>query len=121
LVSEGKNYKEIAEELGLEEEKVISCELSAFNYHISYDSAPEDWVSPEFVYNLEEHKAALLSPELLREIRELSDTEMKMLLKFIDEVPISEEEREWAAQKFLELQNVAHGFSERVSFDPVTD
>ena len=47
---------------GIDEDKVISCELSANNYHVSYDSAPEDWVTPEFVYNFEEHKATLLSP-----------------------------------------------------------
>jgi hypothetical protein len=39
---------------------------------------------------------------------------MKMLMKYIDDSPVSEEEREWAAQKFHELQNVAHGFSEEI-------
>lgn len=114
LVKEGKTYQEIAEILGLDETKVMQCELSANNYHISYDSSPEDWVTPEFVYNFEEHKATLLSPELVSQIRGLSDAEMKMLMKYIDDSPVSEEEREWAAQKFHELQNVAHGFSEEV-------
>jgi DNA-directed RNA polymerase specialized sigma subunit len=114
LVMEGKTYQEIAEILELDETKVMQCELSANNYHVSYDSSPEDWVTPEFVYNLEEHKATLLSPELVSQIRGLSDAEMKMLMKYIDDSPVSEEEREWAAQKFHELQNVAHGFSEEV-------
>ena len=114
LVAEGKTYAEIATELNIEESKVIYCELSANNYHVSYDSTPEDWVTPEFVYNFEEHKATLLSPELVTQIRELSDAEMKMLLQYVEEVPISEEEREWAANKFYELQAVAHGFSEEV-------
>ena len=114
LMAEGKTYAEIATELNIEESKVIYCELSANNYHISYDSTPEDWVTPEFVYDFEEHKATLLSPELVTQIRELSDAEMKMLLQYVEDAPISAEEREWAANKFYELQAVAHGFSEEV-------
>lgn len=112
FLEEGKTYQEIAELLNIDEAKVIHCEMSAQNYHVSYDSTPEDWVSPEFVYNFEEHKATLLSPELIQEIRSLSDAEMKMLMQYIDDAPISEEEREWAANKFFELQGVAHGLTE---------
>jgi DNA-directed RNA polymerase specialized sigma subunit len=114
LVAEGKTYKEIAEVLGIEETKVLHCELAVNNYHVSYDSSPEDWCTPEFVYNFEEHKATLLSPELVNLIRGLSDAEMKMLLQYVDEVETSEEEREWAADKFFELQAVAHGLTEKV-------
>ena len=114
LLTEGKTYREVAELLDIDETKVIYCELSANNYHVSYDSTPEDWVTPEFVYNFEEHKATLLSPELLRQIRQLSDAEMKMLLQYVDEAPISEEERVWAGNKFFELQGVAHGLSEEI-------
>lgn len=112
LMAEGKTYAEIATELNIDETKVVYCELSANNYHVSYDSTPEDWVTPEFVYNFEEHKATLLSPELVTQIRELSDAEMKMLLQYVEDAPISAEEREWAANKFYELQAIAHGFSE---------
>jgi DNA-directed RNA polymerase specialized sigma subunit len=112
LVIEGKTYKEIAEILDIDELKVLHCEMSSNNYHVSYDSSPEDWVTPEFVYDFEEHKATLLSPELVQEIRDLSDAEMKMLLQYVEGAPISEEEREWAATKFYELQAVAHGLSE---------
>jgi DNA-directed RNA polymerase specialized sigma subunit len=114
LVAEGKSYREIADILDIEEAKVVHCELSANNYHISYDSTPEDWVTPEFVYNFEEHKATLLSPELIHQIRTLTDAEMKMLLQYVEGASISEEEYEWAANKFYELQAVAHGFSEEV-------
>ena len=114
LMAEGKTYAEIATELNIDETRVVYCELSANNYHVSYDSTPEDWVTPEFVYNFEEHKATLLSPELVTQIRELSDAEMKMLLQYVEDAPISAEEREWAANKFYELQAVAHGFSEEV-------
>ena len=112
LMAECKTYAEIATELNIDETKVVYCELSANNYHVSYDSTPEDWVTPEFVYNFEEHKATLLSPELVTQIRELSDAEMKMLLQYVEDAPISAEEREWAANKFYELQAIAHGFSE---------
>jgi len=121
LVAEGKSYREIAVILNIEESKVMHCELSANNYHVSYDSTPEDWVTPEFVYDFEEHKATLLSPELVQEIRDLSDAEMKMLLQYVEGAPISDEEREWAANKFFELQSVAHGLSESVSFDSSPD
>jgi DNA-directed RNA polymerase specialized sigma subunit len=114
LVLQGKTYSEIAEILNIDELKVLHCEMSSNNYHVSYDSSPEDWVTPEFVYNFEEHKATLLSPELVAQIRGLSDAEMKMLLQYIDEAPISEEEREWAANKFYELQAIAHGLSEEI-------
>ena len=114
LVAEGKSYKEIVEVLGLDESKVMHCEISANNYHVSYDSSPEDWVTPEFVYNFDEHKATLLSPELITLIRELTDAEMTMLMRYIDGNPASEEESEWAAERFYELQNVAHGLTGEV-------
>jgi DNA-directed RNA polymerase specialized sigma subunit len=109
LLQEGKTYKEVADLLGLDEIKVMHCEMSANNYHVSYDSSPEDWVTPEFIYDFDEHKATLLSPELVQEIRGLTDAEMKMLMQYIDGAPVSEEEREWAADKFFELQSVAYG------------
>ena len=121
LVAEGKTYKEIGEILGLDELKVMHCELSTNNYHVSYDSSPEDWVTPEFVYNFEEHKATLLSPELISQIRSLSDAEMTMLMRYIEGVSVSEEEREWAAEKFFELQGIAHGTSGQFSDELLSD
>jgi hypothetical protein len=114
LVAEGKTYGEIAVLLGIDELQVLHCEMSANNYHVSYDSSPEDWVTPEFVYNFEEHKATLLSPELISEIRSLSDPEMAMMVKYVEESPMSEEEQEWCAEKFYELQSIAHGLREEV-------
>jgi DNA-directed RNA polymerase specialized sigma subunit len=112
LLSEGKTYTEVADLLGLDEFKIMQCEMSATNYHISYDSSPDDWATPEFVYDFDEHKATLLSPELIQEIRTLSDAEMKMLMQYVDGAEISEEEYEWAASKFFELRGVAYGFGE---------
>ena len=115
LLLEGKTYREIAEVLDIEESKVIYCEMSANNYHISYDSTPEDWVTPEFIYDFEEHKATLLSPELLQEIRSLNDAEMRIILQYVEGAVISEEEREWAADKFYDLRGIAHGLSGQIS------
>ena len=112
LLQEGKTYREVADLLGLDETRVMHCEMSANNYHVSYDSSPEDWVTPEFIYDFDEPKATLLSPELVHEIRGLTDAEMKMLLQYIEEAPISEAEREWAADKFFELQSVAYGLGQ---------
>jgi two-component SAPR family response regulator len=109
MLAEGKTYKEVGDLLGFDEIKIVHCEMSTYNYHVSYDSSPEDWVSPEFVYDFEEHKATLLSPELIREIKKLTDPEIKMLLQYVEEANISEEEYEWAADKFAELQAIAHG------------
>lgn len=115
LIESGKTYQEVAEIVGIDETKVIMCEMSSQNYHVSYDSSPEDWVTPEFVYNFDEHKATLLSPELVLEIKALSDAEMAILMKYVEEADISEEEREWAAEKFFELQNIAHGIGQKFS------
>jgi DNA-directed RNA polymerase specialized sigma subunit len=112
LIEEGKTYREIAKLLEIDESRVIQCEMSANNYHVSYDSSPEDWVTPEFVYDFEEHKASLLSPELISQIRSLTDAEMKMLMEYIEGSPVSEEESEWAAEKFFELRGIAHGLAE---------
>jgi DNA-directed RNA polymerase specialized sigma subunit len=114
LIAEGKTYKEIADILDLDESKILHCEMSSNNYHVSYDSSPEDWVTPEFVYNFEEHKATLLSPELIAQIRAMTEAEMTMLMRYVDGVHVSDEEYEWASEKFHELRGIAHGLSEEV-------
>jgi DNA-directed RNA polymerase specialized sigma subunit len=121
LVAEGKNYSEIAEILDIDENRVVLCELSSNNYHVSYDSTPEDWTSPEFIFEVEEHKATLISPELLREIRGLSDSDMRKLLEYIEDAPMSENDWEWASDKFFELRTVAHGLRGELPTDTFTD
>lgn len=111
LLKEGKTYAQISEELGIDETKVLICEMSANNYHISYDSQPDDWVTPEFVYDHDEAKATLLSEELTEKIKDLSEAEMSLLLKYVNDAEMTPEERDWAGEKFTELQNVAHGFT----------
>jgi len=121
MCADGMTYAEVAEALGIEELKVMQCQLSANNYHVSYDSTPEDWVTPEFVYDFDEHKATLLSPELIAQIRKLTDAEMSMILKYVEGNRVTEDEHEWAAEKFFELQNIAHGTAEQLSDEPFSD
>jgi DNA-directed RNA polymerase specialized sigma subunit len=111
LLNSGRSYKEIADILNITDTKALLCEMSVNNYHVSYDSRPEDWSTPEFVYEVDEAKATLLSEELKETIKNLSDVEISMLMKHVEEVEMSEEEKEWASEKFLELQNIAHGNS----------
>jgi DNA-directed RNA polymerase specialized sigma subunit len=115
MLKSGKTYTEISEELGISEERVVMCDMSTYNYHISYDSQPEDWSTKEFVFSDDEAKSSLLSPLLVEEIRSLSDAEMMMLMRFIGEEEVSEEEREWAADKFFFLQSVAYGLTEETN------
>ena len=109
MLKEGLSYAEIATILEIGEEKVVMCDMATYNYHISYDNQPEDWTTKEFIFNDDEHKSTLLSPELIGEIKSLSDAEMGMLINYIEGNSTSEEEKEWAAEKISELQTVAYG------------
>jgi DNA-directed RNA polymerase specialized sigma subunit len=108
-IQDKKSYKTIAEELGITESKVLMTEMSSMNFHVSYDSSPEDWVSREFIYNDDDVKPYVVSEELISEMKNLSESEMSIMLKFIDESPQSKEDKEWAEQKLSSLRNVAHG------------
>jgi hypothetical protein len=112
LIAEGKTYIEIASEMGIDETKVLMCEMSSNNYHVSYDSSPEDWVTPEFVYHADEVKAALISTNLTAMMKSMTDAEMGIMMKYVDDHPMTSEEREWASEKFSDLHSVAHGLSE---------
>jgi DNA-directed RNA polymerase specialized sigma subunit len=112
MLKDHKTYAEIALELGIDESRVLDCQLSENNYHVSYDLQPEDWASSDFIYNNDEVKSTLLSRELIAAIKSLSDSEMEIMLLFINDDPIPTEEREWAYSIFTELQSIAHGFPE---------
>ena len=109
LLSEGKTYIEIGEILEISDTKALMCEMSSNNYHVSYDTQPEDWVSPEFIYEFDEAKATLQTDGLSGEIKSLTDSEMAIMMKYVDEVEMTPEEREWASEKFFELQRIAYG------------
>lgn len=111
-LKEKKTYSEIAKELDIVESKVLMIEMISNNYHVSYDNSPDDWVSKEFIYNDDDVKPYLLSSPLLETMGKLTEAEIAMLTKFVEKADMPEEEREWAADKFAELQKIAYGFSE---------
>jgi hypothetical protein len=80
--------------------------MSSYNYHISYDSQPEDWSTREFVHI--EDMEYVLSKELRKAMASLTDAEIGMILKYTEDQSSSEEEREWAADKLWELQSIAY-------------
>ena len=107
LLKEGKSYAEIAKELGIDEDRVIMCDMSSYNYHITYDNQPEDWATKEFIYI--EDVEYVLSKDLRKAMTSLTDAEISMVLKYVEGESSSEEEREWAADKLWELQSIAYG------------
>lgn len=109
MLKDNLSYAEIAELLQIEESRVLDCQLSENNYHVSYDLQPEDWGSTEFVYNADEVKSTLLSRELVNCIDDLTDSQMELLSKFIDGDPLTVEEKDWASRTFESLKAVAHG------------
>lgn len=114
LLQQGKTYAEVAKILNITDSKALICEMSGNNYHVSYDSQPDDWVSPEFVYEFDEAKATLHSEGLSSRIRNLTDSEMAIMMKYVEESDMTTEEREWASQKFFELQGLAYGYDQDV-------
>jgi DNA-directed RNA polymerase specialized sigma subunit len=112
MLKNHKTYAEIAKELNIDENRVLDCQLSENNYHVSYDLQPEDWATSDFIYNSDEVKSTLLSTELIAAIKSLSDPEMEIMLTFINEDPMLEEDKSWASTVFNELQSIAHGFPE---------
>ncbi|ATW62836.1 putative RNA polymerase sigma-70 factor [Synechococcus phage S-CBWM1] len=121
-VKAGKTYAEIAEELGVEEGKVAICHLAENNYHVSYDSSPEDWTSPEFIHLDDEVKASLNCPHLLSELKKLTEGDVNIILSYLDGgAGLSEQQKEWAADKFFELKGIAYGDSPYPYGDGITD
>jgi DNA-directed RNA polymerase specialized sigma subunit len=103
------SYSEISKALGIPEQKVVMIEMTTYNYHVSYDSNPEDWVSREFIFNDDEVKPYIASPDLIEGIRSLSESELGVMTKYLEGKDMTQGEREWASEKFSELHSVAHG------------
>lgn len=109
MLKENMSYRDIADTLEIDESRVLDCQLSENNYHVSYDLQPEDWSTTEFVYNAEEVKSTLMSSDLLTHISELSDDEVNLIVAFIEGQELKERDRHWASETFAKLQAIAHG------------
>lgn len=109
LLKQNKTYAEIAEELGIDEEKVVICHMAEQNYHVSYDSSPEDWTTPEFLHTDDEVKAVLSCPEIREELKKYSENQVNLLLNYIDGAYMNAADQEWAQKEFKSLQDLAYG------------
>jgi DNA-directed RNA polymerase specialized sigma subunit len=103
------SYEDIAKELEIDESRVLDCQLSENNYHVSYDLQPEDWSTTEFVYNVDEAKSTLFSKELLEEINQLTDDQIDTIVAFTEGKELCEKDKIWASSVFNKLHKVAHG------------
>lgn len=112
MLKDNKSYSEISEKLNIVESKVLMIEMIPNNYHVSYDNSPEDWVSREFIYNDDDVKPYLISKPLIEAMEKLTESEVSKLVKYVEKVEMSNEDGEWAASKFFELQNIAYGLNE---------
>jgi len=109
LLQENMSYTDIAKKLNIDEARVLECQLSENNYHISYDSQPEDWVDTDFVYSPDEARTLLLSDDLAEAFSVLSDEEMDLMVDYISDAVMREDQHHWASEKFQSLKQIAHG------------
>lgn len=109
MLKENRTYGEIAEALEIDESRVLDCQLSENNYHVSYDLQPDEWGSTEFVYNADEVKSTLFSKELIEEINKLTDAQIEVILAYTEGRELNDSHRDWASKVFDKLHGVAHG------------
>jgi DNA-directed RNA polymerase specialized sigma24 family protein len=107
MLGEGFSYDEACDALGIDSEKAFLCEMSWKEIHASFDYKPEDWREREFVYNDDEIKALLISDDIKDALISLDDKEMKLLLAYVDDQPLSEAEIEVAEKKLSVLREIA--------------
>jgi hypothetical protein len=104
LLSQGYTYEEAAEELGIDEKQVLMCEYSWKEIHYSYDHSPEDSRPNEFIYEVDEIKA-FFGQEAFKEIGDLSDKDIHLLLLHVEGLTETAEEHERAEELLTELRS----------------
>jgi DNA-directed RNA polymerase specialized sigma subunit len=114
-VRDGKSYSEIAKDLEVDESKIAMCHLAENNYHLSYDSSPEDWVTPEFIHNDDEVKSFLLCEEVRRMLVNYEKEEIAIIVKYAEGKEIAEKDREWAADQFFIIRDTVYGIQDSPS------
>jgi DNA-directed RNA polymerase specialized sigma subunit len=108
LLAEGMSYDDALTELDITEERAILCELSWAEMHASYDHKPEGWREREFIFEVDEAKTMLGSPEVMEVLRELSDKEMDLLLAYVDDQPLAPVDREKAETMLEYLRSLVY-------------
>jgi hypothetical protein len=76
--------------------------------HASYDHKPEGWREREFIFETDEAKVMLGSPEVMEALRELPDKEMDLLLAYVDDQPLASVEREKAEDLLEQLRSLVY-------------
>ena len=107
LASQGMTYTEIADELGLDEHQVAMCEESWQEIHSSYDHTSEDARPKEFVYEIDEVKA-MIGDDLLKQVGDLPDSDIKLLLLHVEGMLESNAEKERAEELLDRIKIVVH-------------
>lgn len=105
LAKQGMTYAEIGDELGLDEKQVALCEESWQEIHSSYDHTPDDYRPREFTYEIDEVKA-MFGLDLLKQVGDLSDSEIKLLLMHVEGLLETNEEKEKAEGLLDQIRQV---------------
>jgi len=105
LLSQGMTYAEVAEELGIDEKQVLMCENSWKEIHYSYDHTPDESRPREFVYEVDEVKA-VLGVEVFEKVGDLSDSDIQLLLQYVEGLVESEQERNKAEALLDKLRQI---------------
>jgi DNA-directed RNA polymerase specialized sigma subunit len=108
LLKEGTPYEEVLSTLGITEERAILCELSWAEMHASYDHKPEGWREREFIYETDEAKVMLGSPEIMETLRALPDKDLDLLLAYVDDQPLASVERKKAETMLEQLRSIVY-------------
>jgi len=105
MVLRGCTNEEISEELGIDDKQIIMCEESWQDVHSSYDHTPDDCRPREFQYEIDEVKT-MIGPEVLKEVGDLTDNDIKLLLLHVEGEIESEEEKRKAENLMRELYDI---------------
>lgn len=109
MLEGGMEYSAVAEELGIDEEKTILCELSWAEMHASYDHMPEGWREREFTYEIDEAKMMMMqNPEVLEAIQGMPEKELTLLLAYVDDQPLADVERAKAESSLEHLRSLVY-------------
>jgi len=105
MLANGATYSEVADEFGLEERQILMCEQSWQEIHSSYDHTPDDCRPREFIYEIDEVKA-MIGPEILKQVGDLTDNEIELLLLHIEGLTETEEEKNKAEELLSQLKTI---------------
>ena len=109
MLEDGLDYSDVAEQLGIDEEKAILCELSWAEMHASYDHKPEGWREREFTYDIDQAKLMMMqNPEVLEAIQTMPERDLSLLLAYVDDQPLGDVERSKAETMLESLRSLVY-------------